>query len=98
MPSSYLLYHYFVTLMPILPVASILIDPGWPYFLAAIMVALAYQACRALPEDCEDYNPEFYIKTRPSRNGRRNVASSILEEEFGLLDGSGDIHMDNDER
>jgi len=67
--------------------------PGWPYFLAAIMVALAYRAGSTLPSDLENYTPDLYIKIRP--NVVRH-ASTISEEEFGLLDGSEDV--ENDER
>jgi len=72
--------------------------PGWPYFLAAIMVAFAYQACRALPDDCENYTSDFYIQTTPTRNGQHKVVvTSMLEEEScSLLDGSEEA--DNDDR
>ena len=63
--------------------------PGWPYFLAAIMVALAYQAGRDLPEDTDEYTTEMYIKNRANRRGMRKGASIGIEEEYdGLLDGA----------
>lgn len=64
--------------------------PGWPYFLAAVMVALAYHAARKLPEDPENYISEFYIKTGP--NGMHNGAPIGHEEEsFSLIDSAEDM-------
>lgn len=71
--------------------------PGWPYFLAAIMVALAYQAGRELPDDGENY-PDLYIQSKHNRTGRRKMVSSMAEEEsYGLLDASSNFD-DDDER
>mmetsp|Transcript_16280 Transcript_16280/g.35420 ORF Transcript_16280/g.35420 Transcript_16280/m.35420 type:complete len:478 (+) Transcript_16280:413-1846(+) len=63
--------------------------PGWPYFLAAIMVALAYQAGRALPDENDS---EFYIQSRSSTTCKHKVVSSNLGEEFsGLLGGTREV-------
>ncbi|KAL9185079.1 hypothetical protein ACHAXT_002856 [Thalassiosira profunda] len=52
--------------------------PGWPYFLAAIMVGFAYQAGRTLPEDGESYTAEY---TRPRHKGVHfEETNSLLEE------------------
>ena len=57
--------------------------PGWPYFLAAIMVAFAYQAARKLPDQKNDTS-ELYIKARvPS-----NHTEDFEEEYIGLVNGS----------
>ena len=59
--------------------------PGWPYFLAAIMVALAYQAGRKLPEDSENYTSELYF-----RGMRKGAPANEVEMTFGLLDSVDD--------
>ena len=52
--------------------------PGWPYFLAAIMVGFAYQAGRALPEDGESYAAEYIS---PMHKGVHfEETNSLLEE------------------
>lgn len=57
--------------------------PGWPYFLAAIMVALAYQAARKLPD--QNYNTsEFYVKARVPSNNTEDFG----DEYIGLVNGS----------
>ena len=56
--------------------------PGWPYFLAAIMVAFAYQAGRELPDDGEQYTSEFYSKS----NSHNNRSMGLGEEAIGLMD------------
>ena len=53
--------------------------PGWPYFLASIMVGLAYQVCRTLPDD----ESELYIKTNKS-----NSNDDSDEEYLGLVDST----------
>jgi hypothetical protein len=44
--------------------------PGWPYFGAAIMVAMAFQVCRELP--IENYTS--------------NHAANFTDESIGLMD------------
>ena len=57
--------------------------PGWPYFLAAIMVALAYQAARKLP-DQNNVTSEFYVKARVPSNNTEDFG----DEYIGLVNGS----------
>ena len=49
--------------------------PGWPYFLAAIMVGFAYQSARSLPDSGD---VQFYAK-------HKGTSVRFEEESFGLL-------------
>ena len=53
--------------------------PGWPYFIAAVMVGFAYQAARHLP----DQPVEFHVKSRPRNN---NIDSDFADEYIGLVE------------
>ena len=50
--------------------------PGWPYFGAAIMVALALQVCRELPD--ENYSS---VDTRLHKN-----QTKFMDESVNLMD------------
>ena len=57
--------------------------PGWPYFLASIMVGLAYQVCRTLPDD-DLQDESFYAKTKKSNS----MYDDSDEEYLGLVDST----------
>ncbi len=61
--------------------------PGWPYFLAAIMVGLAYQICRELPDESE--HAEFYFKPGPQTVGFDE------DESLGLINSARAEQDDN---
>jgi hypothetical protein len=50
--------------------------PGWPYFGAAIMVAMAFQVCRELPD--ENYS-SVNVRLHKDR-------TSFIDESVGLMD------------
>ena len=73
--------------------------PGWPYFIAAIMAALAFQAGRALPGDDfeEDYAYNNFYMTNHNSKHRMGATSkgsmrgkyslNLREEHEGLIGG-----------
>ncbi len=73
--------------------------PGWPYFIAAAMAALAYQSGRDLPGDDDDVddnggNSDFnFYMTNKQMTKRRNrsmdgeYSLQLREEHQGLIDG-----------
>ena len=52
--------------------------PGWPYFGAAIMVAIAYQICRELPD-------ENYASVKAGLH--KNHTENFMDESVCLMDG-----------
>lgn len=51
--------------------------PGWPYLVAAVLTAVAYQRSRLLPdEDDEQYISESYMARR--RNGKERISTSLI--------------------
>ena len=58
--------------------------PGWPYLLASIMVGLAYQVCRTLPDD-DLQDESFYAKTKMSNSMMYDDSD---EEYLGLVDST----------
>lgn len=74
--------------------------PGWPYFIAAAMAALAYQSGRDLPGDDDDFvNDEnenyafnFHMTNkrrigRPNRSMNGKYSLQLREEYQSLVDG-----------
>mmetsp|Transcript_29144 Transcript_29144/g.59505 ORF Transcript_29144/g.59505 Transcript_29144/m.59505 type:complete len:94 (+) Transcript_29144:54-335(+) len=74
--------------------------PGWPYFIAAAMAALAYQSGRDLPgddddfvnDDNENYAFNFHMANkcrigRPNRSMDGKYSLQLREEYQGLIDG-----------
>lgn len=52
--------------------------PGWPYFLAALFIACAYQAARDLPD--QNLQSNFYA------SAKSKMGNNIIEECVGLID------------
>lgn len=52
--------------------------PGWPYFLAALFIACAYQAARHLPD--QNHESTIYADAKSKMN------NSIEEECVDLMD------------
>jgi hypothetical protein len=64
--------------------------PGWPYFGAAIMVAVAYQVCRELPmEDGVSFN---------NNNKSSRYNDSVDEEYICLMENPRRSIDDDDDR
>jgi DHA1 family tetracycline resistance protein-like MFS transporter len=60
--------------------------PGWPYFIAAIMAALAYQAGRALPGDEDDSDSTMLYSKASLQREEYNSSPRDEDEVCGLLD------------
>lgn len=60
--------------------------PGWPYFIAAIMAALAYQAGRALPGDEDDSDSTMLYSKASLQREEYNSSLRDEDEVCGLLD------------
>ena len=60
--------------------------PGWPYFLAALFIACAYQAARDLPD--QNHESNFYA------NAKSKMNNSIEEECVALIDTTDQDDLD----